>query len=90
MRQLQASINELWEVMEGLASKASVPVIDHDANNAADTAEVAAELHPDPFQVAHLGRGWYQVVDHEGKPIHEGKLRKGPAQETWQAAMAGV
>ena len=66
------------------------PSIDHDADNAATTAEVAAELQPDPFQINHLGRGWYQVVDNDGKPIHESKLRKEPAQEAWQAAMTGV
>ena len=47
-------------------------------------------LNPQSFKVIPTGRGWYQVVDSEGKPIHEGKLRAKPAYDRLQEAMGAV
>lgn len=44
-------------------------------------------LNPQPFKVVPTGRGWYQVVDSEGKPVHEGKLRRDAADEACKKAM---
>ena len=64
----------------------------HFVNEAASTYDpLDLPSHkPQSFKIVHTGRGWYQVVNSEGKPIHEGKLRKGPADEAWEAAMAAV
>ncbi len=62
----------------------------HDAAAQDTVAEVAAELQPDAYEVKLLSHGWYQVVDSDGKPIHEGKLRKDKAQEVWRVAMEGA
>lgn len=37
--------------------------------------------------VHECGYGWYQVVDCNGAPIHEGKLRKGPAEALREKTM---
>lgn len=103
LRGLQAQIDELWGVVEeltvpplirqeGVGSGVAPGSVQwaNDLNDAlahAATAEVADVLKPDAFHVKHLGHGWYQVVDGDDQPIHEGKLRKEPAEEVWKAAM---
>lgn len=100
MRDLQAQINELWRAIEQLTSPPMIseplgPGFEikpgafsrHNSLNMTAAAEVAEQLKPDAYQVEHLNYGWYRVVNSEGEPIHEGKLRKDAAQEIWQEAM---
>ena len=87
--------SESDEVVTEPMPAASAPNYDPAEQAAADARvnkiiDASPALNPQPFKVNHCGRGWYEVVDSEGKPIHEGKLRKGPADEAWKAAMEGA
>ena len=110
LRQLQAQINELWEVVDGLLEDAgshdgfladrgpgrhdSPVTAAHDpqpATPVSDKNVVVYEVRTTPFpddpsaldpplfKVVPTGRGWYQVVDSEGRAIHRVKLRRDAA-----------
>ncbi len=87
MRHIQKQINELWEMVDRRAEDVEAPLNVRAKN---PTEGVAGVFTPQPFKVIPTGRGWYQVVDSDGKPIHEGKLRRDAARDACQVAMEGV
>ena len=93
LRQLQAQINELWEWVEGFSEVVMARTLTPEEIEGMTGITEAIKgcpppAHdPQPFKVQPTGRGWYQVVDSEGKPIHEGKLRKVEADVTYREAL---
>ena len=87
MRHLQRQINELWEVIDRRVEDVTPthdPSLDSLPYYQADDG--AGSVHdPQLFKVVHTGNNWYQVVDSEGKPVHEGKLRQAAAAALMQA-----
>lgn len=102
MRQLQAQINELWEHLEAVrqAYVKSEDTTNTDVFNDLDSEVQVVRTtpfpddppvyDPQPFKVQPTGRGWYQVVDSEGRPVEERKLRQKAANEACEKAMQSV
>ena len=65
-----------------------VKPLDHDAAAFEVTAEIAAILKPDAYEIVNVGWGWYQVVNSDGKPLHKSKLRKDKAQKLFEQVLA--
>ncbi len=101
LRHLQRQINELWALVDRRVEDVKVAVSPAEECMSPVTLMTYKDgelvprdpppaLNPQPFKVIPTGRGWYQVVDSEGKPIHEGKLREAQAKVRLEMAVAAA
>lgn len=80
-----------WAALAGFDVEDDLKERSRRARRAAALAEIDKEFHVvpegeivedgDDFQIVHMGRGWFDVLDTDGKRMNEGRLRRDAAAE---------